>query len=262
MHIKRLLITLACLQTTIYGNPLEVYLQNEYKGDHERGEIEILSDQEQIQKIQTQQIQRLQKRGLSLEEAKKAVQAGVIAEDIYWIWIRDVVLFPSGAGGTYNRLLWKSSLKGAPGVAILPILPDGKIMLNVNFRHATRSWELEVPRGAIEKGEDWEQCARRELKEETGLTVSHIHFLGEMAPDTGVLNSIVPVYAGWVQGTGDASPEESEAISGTRSFTKEELKQGLRRGFLEIEPQGIVYLRDSYLTFALFQLENWQERGE
>lgn len=259
--MKRFLFALACSLTQgASANKLEhPFFQKEYKGNHTAGEIEIVSEPHKIKEIQSVQAQRLQKKGLSLKDADDAARTGIIAEDTYWLWVRDAVLFPSGAGGTYNRLLWKSSLQGAPGVAVLPILPNGKIVLNLNFRHATRSWELEVPRGMREAGENQEQCAKRELQEETGFSVSKLQFLGELAPDTGVLNSVVPVYAGWVEKVGEASPEISEAILETRSFSLEELKQGLRQGYLSLGPQGKAYVRDSFLTYALFQLANQNE---
>ncbi len=231
------------------------YIQDMPLGDHQKGEIEIVVDRDKVEIIEKTHMERLRKKGLSIEEAINSSRTGIIAEDIYWIWQRDAVIFPTGAVGTYDRLLWKNSLKGPAGVAVLPILPDGKIALNINFRHATRCWELEVPRGLIHKGEHQEDTARREVEEETGLIVDKLVSLGEMAPDTGVLNSVVPVYAGYVKGEGKSSQEESEAIAGIQAFTVDELEKGIKKGFLEIAPHGKVYIRDSFLTFALFQIK-------
>lgn len=189
-----------------------------YVGDHTKGEIEILETQ-------------------------------VVAEDKYWIWERDSVLFPNAVKGTYNRLRWK-----VEGVAVLPILSDGRIVLNLNFRHATRSWEFELPRGGSGVGESLEETARRELEEETGLSVKRLECLGHIAPDTGTLSSIVPVYAGWVDKVGSSSRDESEAIAGIHAFTIEELKIGFQKGYIEVEPQGKVPLRDPFLSYALFQI--------
>ncbi len=78
-------------------------------------------------------------------------EVGVVREDQYWIWLRDAVYFPKGVPVTYDRLIWKSELKSnSPGVAVLPILPSGHVVLNLNYRHATKSWELELPRGGIQ----------------------------------------------------------------------------------------------------------------
>jgi ADP-ribose pyrophosphatase len=135
---------------------------------------------------------RLLKKGFSPADAAEFSRIGVVNEDQYWIWLRDAVYFPKGVPGTYNRLLWKSELEGkCSGVAVLPVLPSGQVILILNFRHATRSWELELPRGGIKPGETQEEAALRELKEETGFIAFSTAFLGEIAVDTGTLSSII-----------------------------------------------------------------------
>ncbi len=239
------------------GNEIDSFLEKEYRGDYLNGEIEIVKDPGQIAAIEELQFQRLLKKGWSEEIAREWARTGIVAEDPYWIWIRDPVLFPGGTAGNYGRLLWKSQLNGPVGVAVMPIL-DGKIALNLNFRHATRSWEWELPRGARDNEETVEEAASRELKEETGFSLNRLVFLGEMAADSGVMGGIVPIYAGWVGERGEIERNESEAIAGIYSFTFEELEKGLRQGYLEIEPHGKVPLRDSFLTYALFQFKNRQ----
>lgn len=56
-----------------------------------------------------------------------------------------------------------------PGaVAIVPVLPDGRIVLVRQYRYAARRDLLEIPAGTLESGEMPLDCARRELREETG----------------------------------------------------------------------------------------------
>lgn len=228
-------------------------------GNYREGEIEIVMDPTEISQVQKVQEARLLQKGYSTEAAHEYSRIGIVYEDQYWVWLRDAVYFPKGVPGTYDRLSWKSELKGAaPGVAVLPILPSGQVVLNLNYRHATRSWELELPRGKILAEESFEEAVLRELMEETGLMVSSIHYLGEMAPDSGVLSCVIPIFMGKISAQGEANPEYSEAIAGAISFTKEELKQGLVQGFLDVSIEGKmrqVPLRDSFLTFALLQAQ-------
>ena len=228
-------------------------------GNYREGEIELITDPAEIEKIEKMQEGRLLKKGIPPERATAWSRVGVVNEDQYWVWLRDAVYFPKGVPGTYNRLLWKGALKGkAPGVAVLPVLPSGKIVLNVNFRHATRSWELELPRGNVEPQETVEAAAQREVKEETGLAASSLTFLGEVAPDTGALGSVIPVYMGKISLQGESHPEESEAIAGTLTLTVDELKEGLKQGSLEVTLHGKkrrLPIRDGFLTFALVQAE-------
>ena len=228
-------------------------------GNCREGEIEVAADPADISRIQKIQENRLLQKGFSPDEAAEFSRIGIVNEDQYLIWLRDAVYFPQGVPGTYDRLLWKNELKGGfPGVAVLPVLPSGRAVLVLNYRHATRSWELELPRGRMELQETAEEAAIRELKEETGFTASSVAFLGEMAPDTGILSSVIPLFMGKISAQEESNPEYSEAIAGAISFTKDELKAGLAQGFLEVSLQGEkkqVPLRDAFLTFALLQAE-------
>ncbi|MBS0604110.1 MAG: NUDIX hydrolase [Verrucomicrobia bacterium] len=227
-------------------------------GKWQHGEIEITLNPEQIRKIENQTRLRLVSKGVQEFDAEKWSSVGVVAEDNYWIWVRDAVIFPSGVYGTYDRLMWKSGLDGAPGVAILPLLSTKKIVVNINYRHATRSWEIELPRGQKKEGESLEKAAARELKEETGYQISKCTQLGTMAPDTGTLMTLVPVFCGEVSHSGETSKEYSEAIVQNPAFSKEEIKQGFARGYIEVPIKGElvkVNCRDPFLTFALLQAE-------
>ncbi|MBX7067549.1 MAG: NUDIX hydrolase [Parachlamydiales bacterium] len=228
-------------------------------GDHNKGEIEIVAEPEHIEKIETFQKQQLMQKGYSEKEAASFSKVGIVAQDQYWIWIRDAVVFPNGTPGTYDRLVWKNQLHSPhAGVAVLPIMPDGKIALNLNYRHATRSWELEIPRGMIKMGETGEQAALREMKEETGLTPSSIEYLGEMAPDSGTIGTIVPIYIAYGSQEGLSNIEYSEAIAGNLAYPIEEIQKGFSQGYLMVNGEKIP-MRDPFLAFALLKRELLQK---
>src|SRR5262249_44701564 len=67
-----------------------------------------------------------------------------------------------------------------PGAAAaLPIDDQGRAILVRQYRHATRSWLLEVPAGKLDHpGEAPEACARREVEEEAGLRAGELVSLG------------------------------------------------------------------------------------
>ena len=134
-----------------------------------------------------------------------------------------------------------------------------------NYRHATRSWELELPRGGVNKGESIKEACKREVKEETGKVISHLEYLGDMTPDSGLTNTVVPVYLARVAGEESPNPEDSEAIKAVLAFTIEEIKEGYRNGYLLIntgETSEKVPLRDPFLAYALFQAEIRHVLGE
>lgn len=222
------------------------------------GEIEITVNPEQIRKIENQMRLRLISKGVQEEDAEKWSSVGIVAEDNYWMWVRDAVIFPSGVYGTYDRLMWKSGLNGFPMVAVLPLLSTKKVVVNISYRHATRSWEIELPRGQKKVGESIEKAASRGLKEETGYQINKFSQLGTIAPDSATIMSVVPVLCGEVSHSGESWRKYSEAIHQNPAFTKDELKQGFAKGYIELPINGEIVkvnCRDSFLTFAILQAE-------
>ncbi|MBE5738711.1 MAG: NUDIX hydrolase [Clostridiales bacterium] len=114
-----------------------------YKGDSKKGEIEIV------------------------KEVK-------VFENRFCEFFNDDVLFPSGASGNFLRL----AMKGKYSVAVLPITKDGKMLFIKTFRHSARGWGFEVPKGYGTEGEKHEDCAMRELREETGYVAGRLIDLG------------------------------------------------------------------------------------
>ena len=217
----------------------------EPRGDALKGEIEIILDKETIAAI----------------EKKTGRDVGIIAIDKYWIWINDACKFPSGHYGVYGRIV-KANL-GIAGVAVMPVLPDGTIALNCNYRHATRSWEIELPRGGLNPGEDLESGARRETMEETGMLVDELTSLGAMPPDSGVTGMTVPIILAKVVQRQEAQPEESEAISEILTLSVQQIKQAFADGFYMCIINGKqqrVGFRDPFLSYALLLYELKQGR--
>lgn len=213
-----------------------------YQGDASNGEIEIITDPKEMAAIE--------------QETMRDV--GVIFMDKYWLWINDACRFPNGKTGVYGRIMWVKALDSCPGVAVMPMTSDGKVFLNCNFRHATRSWEIELPRGLINPGEDREAAARRETAEETGLVVDDLILLGEMPPDTGVMNSIVPIYLAKVVAQEAPQREEAEAIEEVLCLSIEEIKQAFARGFYEHVIRGEkkrIPFRDPFIAYAVLMYE-------
>ena len=226
---------------------------------HELGEIEIIFDPEVIIAVEKIQEEKWLKKGYPTHEARHASRIGIIHNDPYWVWIRDAVLFPSGIFGTYNRIIWRSNLDGKPtGAIVLLVTTDGNIILNVNHRHATRSWEIELPRGLREPDEAIEDTAIREAKEETGYDINKLIKLGEIAADSGLTSSIVPIYFAKVTSLGYVMQDDTEAIHSHVFLSKNEAIQGLIEGYLMVKEKGEkvkVPFRDAALAFAILSAE-------
>jgi 8-oxo-dGTP diphosphatase len=60
------------------------------------------------------------------------------------------------------------------GVGVI-VIKDGKVLFGKRKNaHGEGSWSY--PGGHLEYGESWEECARREVKEETGIEIKNIRF--------------------------------------------------------------------------------------
>lgn len=74
-----------------------------------------------------------------------------------------------GGGSTTREIV---EHRGA--TAIVPLLDDDSVILVRQYRYAVKEELLEVPAGTLELGEAPEDCARRELEEETGYTCREV----------------------------------------------------------------------------------------
>jgi ADP-ribose pyrophosphatase len=86
-------------------------------------------------------------------------------------------------------------LSQADYVAIVAVLPDGRIPIVRQFRPAVERETWEFPAGLVDAGETAQQTAVRELREETGAVARTVRDLGTYLPDTGRLENRIHVIA-------------------------------------------------------------------
>ena len=82
-----------------------------------------------------------------------------------------------------------------PGaVLVVPVLPDGRLVLERQFRFPVRRVMLEFPAGKIDAGETPLATAQRELIEEVGYAASTWKALGTIHPEVGYSTESIEVY--------------------------------------------------------------------
>lgn len=185
--------------------------------------IEVLLEEDDIRQVEAQMERRLAASGKPIEWAR----VGVAFQDDYLTVLRDAVRFTDGRLATYTRSV--SLPPDFLGVVTLPIW-RGQVLLISHFRHATRSWHLEIPRG-FGLSSNAEADARQELREEIQATVSNLVDLGMMYPDTGATANRAALFLAEVEPYG--TPERSEAISAIRPTSVAESERMIGTGELK-----------------------------
>jgi len=120
-----------------------------------------------------------------------------------------------------------------PGsVVVLPVLPDGRIVLIRQYRHATRQYLWELVAGRIDAGESPKKAAARELIEETGYRAKKFTVFLDVFPTPGFLEERMYLLLAEGVTAGQAQPEEDEKIV-VAAYTRKQLEQMIRTGKLK-----------------------------
>jgi ADP-ribose pyrophosphatase len=133
------------------------------------------------------------------------------------------VIEPNGVRATREFVTHPGS------VVVLPVFPDGRILMIRQYRHATRQFLWELVAGRKDPGENFAQGARRELKEETGYTARRWKKIMDLFPTPGFVSERMVIFLAQDLKSGQANPEDDEKIT-QRIFTLREAERWIRSG--------------------------------
>jgi ADP-ribose pyrophosphatase len=100
----------------------------------------------------------------------------------------DKVKLPNGGTGTREYIVHPGA------VVVVPVLPDGRLVLERQFRYPIRRVMLEFPAGKLDGGEPPLACAKRELAEEAGYAAGTWKELGTIHPEIGYSTEFIEMY--------------------------------------------------------------------
>jgi len=98
------------------------------------------------------------------------------------------------------------------GAAVLPVLPDGQVLLIKQFRPAIGTMVYEIPAGRLEPNETPQECAGRELIEETGYCAAQITSLGGCWSTVGFCDEFIHLFFGQGLTVAEQALEPDEVI--------------------------------------------------
>jgi len=138
---------------------------------------------------------------------------------------RDRVRLPDGKEGIREYI-------HHPGaVVIVPLLSDGRLLFERQFRYPVGQVFIELPAGKLDAGEDIRECALRELREETGYAAESVRHLGVMHPCIGYSDERIEIFlASGLRDVG-AAPDDGEFIE-LLSLSIDETEQAIRDGLI------------------------------
>lgn len=103
--------------------------------------------------------------------------------------VRDEVTLPNGQDAYREMCLHVG------GVCVLPLLSDGRVIMERQFRYPHGRVFLEIPAGKLNyRGEDHLSAGARELREETGALAKKYTYLGEMASTPALIDEKIYMY--------------------------------------------------------------------
>ncbi|HAL31599.1 MAG TPA: NUDIX hydrolase [Lachnospiraceae bacterium] len=114
----------------------------------------------------------------------------VVDTNVIFQYCKDQVELPDGQVEEYVACVHKGAS------AVVPVLPDGRILMVHQYRYAIDRETIEIPAGGRNGTEEpFETAAKRELEEETGYTTdSSLEHLITIATAIAYCNEIIEVY--------------------------------------------------------------------
>jgi ADP-ribose pyrophosphatase len=137
--------------------------------------------------------------------SKRVYSGKVISVDL------DSVRFPNGMVGDLEMVRH-------PGAsAVVPFLdpldsPDPRILLIRQYRYAASGYVYEIPAGRLDAAEAPEDCAARELREETGYSAAGLIPLTTFYTTPGFTDERIHLFAASGLSEGDSETESDEVL--------------------------------------------------
>jgi len=119
---------------------------------------------------------------------------------------RDLLRTPDGREVNYEILEHGGS------VIIIPIAPDGNLLFVRQYRHAAGIDLLELPAGTRDGDEPYEDCAAREIREETGMEAGKLQKLGDFYLAPGYSTEFMAVYLATDLKVNPLNPDDDEFL--------------------------------------------------
>ncbi len=155
---------------------------------------------------------------------------------------KDQVQYPEG------KIITLDVVEHAPAVTLIPLDEDGRIWFVKQYRHPAGVELLELPAGVVEQGEEPEQCALREVREETGMAAGSILKIGEFLMAPGYSTERMHVYLAKDLTPGPLQQDEDEFLSVEQIPASQAYEIAYQGGIQDSKTLAALFLAQPYLS--------------
>lgn len=154
---------------------------------------------------------------------------------------RDEVALPDGAVAAREYVIHPGA------VMIVAVLPDGRLVMERQYRYPVRQTMIEFPAGKLDAGEGGLACAQRELWEETGYKARRWAKAGVMHPVIGYATEVIEIWFAQDLTLGERHLDAGEFLD-VFAASQEELESWMQDG----------QLTDAKTIVGMMWLQRWR----
>jgi ADP-ribose pyrophosphatase len=163
---------------------------------------------------------------------------------------RDIVRLPDGSQASREYVCHPGA------VVVVAELPDGRYVLERQWRYPLERAFTEFPAGKLNPGEDPLLCAQRELREETGYQASHWAYAGPVHLAIAYSTEVIHLFFARGLSAGERQLDEGEFLD-VFAVSLEQLQAWARAGQLTDAKTQFCLLWAQNLRSGLWSLD-WQ----
>lgn len=120
--------------------------------------------------------------------------------------LRDTIALPNGNQATREYVVHPGA------VVIIPLLDNGQVVLERQFRYPIGEVMFEFPAGKLEAGENPQYCGQRELLEETGYSATHWAYAGKTHIAIAYSTEVLHIYFAKGLTLGERNLDDGESL--------------------------------------------------